>query len=71
MIEAVVMQAGFKLLLAFFGIVLAVGMLWLLDRNINGLDFADSLRESSANERNIYYAARILGVCILVGLVIS
>lgn len=71
MIEAVFMQAGFKLLLAFFGIVLAVGMLWLLDRNIHGLDFADSLRESSPNERNIYYAARILGVCILVGLVIS
>lgn len=71
MIDAILMQAGFKLLIAFLGILLAWGTLMFFDWRIHGLDFADSLRESSPNERIIYYSARILGVCILVGLVIS
>ena len=71
MIEAAFMQFGFKLVIAFLGIVLAMGMLYLLDKSITGLDFADSLREASADERIKYYGARIIAICILVGLVIS
>lgn len=71
MIDAILMQAGFKLLIAFCGIMLAWGTLAFFDWRIHGLNFPDSLRESTPNERNVYYAARILGVCILVGLVIS
>ena len=71
MIEAAFMQFGFKLVIAALGLVLALGMLYLLDKSINGLDFADSLRESTPNERNLYYGARIIAVCLLVGLVLS
>ncbi len=71
MIEAVFLQLGYKLVAVSLALAFSFLCLWVMDKTIAGLNFADSLRESSANERNIYYAARVLGVFILVGLVFS
>lgn len=70
MIMSAVIQALFKLCLAVIAILVARGTLLWLDRAI-GVDFFAKLREASPNAALAYYAARFVGVCILVGLVVS
>jgi hypothetical protein len=71
MITAAVYQALFKLTLAFFGIALAWLTLRFLDDHIEGDSFADSLKQAAPADKMRYFAFRFLGVCVLVGLVIS
>lgn len=71
MITAAIYQALFKLTLAFAGIVMAWLTLRFLDDHIEGDSFADTLKTASPPEKMHYFAYRFLGVCVLVGLVIS
>lgn len=71
MITAAVYQALFKLTLALAGIVLAWCTLKFLDDHIEGDSFADTLKTAKPPEKMHYFAYRFLGVCVLVGLVIS
>lgn len=63
-------QGFFKLVMAVFAILVARGTLLWMDRAMD-TGFFESLREASDNARLAYFAARIVGVCILVGLAIS
>jgi hypothetical protein len=71
MIEAVLMQAGFKLALALAAIVMVWLTLRFLDDKIENDSFADTLKTASPPEKMLYFAFRFLGICLLVGLVIS
>jgi len=63
-------QGAFKLIMAALAILVARGtLLWMDTAMATG--FYDAMREASANARMAYFAARIVGVCILVGLAIS
>lgn len=63
-------QGVFKLVMAVLAILVARGTLLWMDRAMD-TGFFESLREASDNARMAYFAARIVGVCILVGLAIS
>lgn len=71
MITAAIYQALFKLTLAFAGVVMAWFTLRFLDDSIDGDSFGDTLKTAKPPEKMYYFAARFVGVCILVGLVIS
>lgn len=71
MMTAAVYQALFKLTLALAGLVMAWMVLKFLDNNIEDDSFADTLKTASPPEKMQYFAYRFLGICILVGLVIS
>lgn len=71
MIESALMQLAFKLTLAVLAILATRGVLLWLDQMINGVDFFETLREASPDARTRYYAARFVGACLLVGLVLS
>lgn len=71
MITAAISQALFKLTLAFFGLALTWGTLRFLDNNIEDDSFAQTLKTAAPAEKMRFFAYRFLGVCILVGLVIS
>ena len=70
MIESAIAQAIFKLTLAVLAILVARGTLLWMDKAFD-VKFFDALEESSANAQVGYFAARFVGVCILVGLVVS
>jgi hypothetical protein len=70
-ITAAVYQALFKLTLALFGLVMTWFTLRFLDNHIEDDSFADTLKTAQPAEKMHYFAYRFLGVCILVGLVIS
>jgi hypothetical protein len=71
MMTAILMQAGFKLGLA----LVAICMVWLtlrfLDDHIENDSFADTFRTAKPPEKMYYFAYRFLGVCFLVGMVLS
>jgi hypothetical protein len=71
MLTAAVYQALFKLTLALAGIALAWLTLRFLDNHIENDSFADTLKTASPPEKMLYFACRFIGVCILVGMVIS
>ncbi len=71
MMEAAIYQALFKLTLAFAGIALAWLTLRFLDDHIENDSFAQTLKTAQPAEKMHYFAYRFLGVCVLVGLVIS
>lgn len=71
MITAAISQALFKLCLAGFGLALAWITLRFLDNHIEDDSFADTLKTAGPADKMHYFAYRFLGVCILVGLVIS
>jgi hypothetical protein len=70
-ILSAIFQGGFKLLLALTAIMMVWVTLKFLDDNIDGDSFADTLKTANPPEKMYYFAARFLGVCILVGLAIS
>jgi hypothetical protein len=70
-ITAVLMQAGFKLMLALAAIVMVWFTLRFLDDKIENDSFADTLKTASPPEKMLYFSARFIGICILVGMVIS
>jgi urea transporter len=70
MIESAIAQGMFKLALAMVAIALARGTLLWFDRAI-GYDFDKIMEEAEPNARIYYYASRLVGVCIVVGLAIS
>lgn len=63
-------QGAFKLIMAVLAIIFARGTLLWMDRAM-GTGFFTALNEASPDARMHYFAARIVGVCILVGLAIS
>lgn len=71
MITAAFSQALFKLGLALAGIIMAWFTLKFLDNHIEGDSFAQTLKTAQPAEKMHYFAYRFLGICILVGLVIS
>lgn len=71
MITAALTMALQNLLLSFAGLALAWGTLKFLDNNIENDSFADTLKTASPPEKMLYFAFRFLGVCILIGLVLS
>lgn len=70
MIISAVIQALFKLTLAVMAILVARSTLLWLDRK-TGMNFFEILQGASANAQLAYFSARFIGVCILVGLVVS
>lgn len=63
-------QGVFKLIMAVLAIIFARGTLLWLDKAMT-TGFFTTLQEASPDARMHYFAARIVGVCILVGLVVS
>jgi hypothetical protein len=63
-------QGVFKLVMAVAAILAArVTLIWM-DHAL-GVDFFAAMTEASPDEKMRYFSARIIGVCILVGLAIS
>jgi hypothetical protein len=63
-------QGAFKLLMAMLAIIVARGTLLWLDLHLGG-HFDRTMQEASSDARMHYFAARIVAVCIVVGLAIS
>ena len=63
-------QGSFKLIMAVLAIIAARGTLLWLDLHLGG-HFDRSMKEASPDARMHYFAARIVAVCIVVGLAIS
>lgn len=70
MITIALAQGAFKLLMAVLAIIVARGTLFWLDHHLGG-HFNRSMQEASPDARMYYFAARIIAVCIVVGLAIS
>ena len=63
-------QGSFKLIMAVLAIIFARGTLLWMDRAMT-TGFFTTLQEASPDARMHYFAARIVGISILVGLVVS
>lgn len=70
-VMSAIIQGAFKLTLAATAIVVARMTLKWLDWSIEDDSFADTLRTAQPAEKMHYFAARFLGVCIIIGLAIS
>lgn len=70
MIFIAIAQGCFKLIMAVLAIIFARGTLLWMDRAM-GTGFFSTLNEASPDARMHYFAARIIAVCIVVGLAIS
>lgn len=72
MIDVIMTSSGLTLLFALVAILAAWGMLRWLDV-IAGVNFKTTIREVCRNEHSaaLYFGLRFLGVCILLGLVLS
>ncbi len=69
MIESAIFQAIFKLFMALAAILMARFTLVWLDKNFD-TDFAGTMKDADPNARMYYFAARFVGVCLIVGLAI-
>jgi hypothetical protein len=63
-------QGSFKLIMAVLAILFARGTLLWLDLHLGG-HFDKAMKEANPDARMVYFAARIIAVCIVVGLAIS
>jgi hypothetical protein len=70
MIESAILQALFKLVIAIIGVLAARGTLIWMDRRL-GTGFKEALDNADANHKLVYFAARIIAVCIVIGLALS
>lgn len=70
-VMSAVIQGLFKLTLAAAAIVVARLTLKWLDWSIEDDSFQQTLKTASPPEKMHYFAARFLGVCIIIGLAIS
>jgi hypothetical protein len=71
MFSAAAVMTGQALFKATAGVVMVWGTLKFLDNHIENASFADTLKTASPPEKMLYFACRFIGVCILVGMVIS
>jgi hypothetical protein len=71
MLNAAVTMALQNLILAFVALALVWSTLRFLDDHIENDSFADTLKEASPDAKMQYFAYRFLGVCLVVGLVLS
>ena len=70
-VMSAVIQGAFKLTLAATAIIVARLTLKWLDWSIEDDSFAQTLKTASPPEKMHYFAARFLGVCLIIGLAIS
>jgi hypothetical protein len=63
-------QGAFKLIMAVLAIVAARGTLLWMDKAMS-TGFFTAMNEASADAKMLYFSARIVAVCIVVGLAIS
>lgn len=70
-IEAVLIQGLFKLLIAFFGIVMARTTLYWFDKYLVNTSFTQWLEKANDQTKATYYAGRFIAVCLVIGLALS
>jgi hypothetical protein len=63
-------QGVFKLVMAVLAILVARGTLLWMDKAMS-TGFFTAMNEASADAKMLYFSARIVAVCIVVGLAIS
>ena len=71
MLEAALAQAAFKLGVALAALVLVWCFLKFLDDHIEDDSFSQSFKDAEKGDKMRYFAFRFLGVCLLVGMVLS
>jgi hypothetical protein len=69
MIEIAALQVLFKLLVALGGLMAARAMLMWMDTAKSY--FTDWLDNANDLSTSIYYSARLVGICLLIGLALS
>jgi len=70
-IWSAIIQGAFKLCLAASAILVARFTLMWFDHTIEDDSFAQTLKHAEPHSKMLYFAARFLGVCIVVGLALS
>ena len=75
MIEQALAQGVFKLCLAVIAVMVSLALLRWMDRRLSKLQpgsFFSRWRENASSEAlGVYYGARVIAVCLLVGMVIG
>ena len=66
----VFIEWGYTVSLALFAAILARGLLYYFDKKIN-FNFKDWFLNANDQNKAIYLSARIIAICLLVGIVIS
>jgi hypothetical protein len=70
-VMSAIIQGAFKLTLAATAIVVARLTLKWLDWSIEDDSFQQTLKTAEPHSKMLYFAARFLGVCLIIGLAIS
>lgn len=71
MLNAILIQGAFKLLLAIIGIIMGRITLFLMDKHIDKTKFGEWLSKASDASRSMYYSYRLIGVMVVIGLVLG